>query len=81
MNIFFGFILGLARFATRLAGAFPPGKTCRPSACPGTSYEVAGDDEHRLQALAYAPSCQMPWVRGISGKEIFKKEVEEILGK
>ena len=29
---------------------------------------------------SYRDGCQMPWVRGIRGKEILKKEVEEILG-
>ena len=44
------------RVHTRSAGAFPPGKTCCPSACPGTSCEVAGDDEYKFQAPACAPS-------------------------
>ena len=34
-----------------------------------------------LEWIWGTPRCQMPWVRGISGKESFKKEVEEILGK
>ena len=51
--------LGFDKVHTRLAGAFPPGRMHRPSACPGTSCEVAGDDEHKLQALACAPSSPL----------------------
>ena len=66
---------------TRSAGAFPPGRIQSPSACPGTSYEVAGDDEHVLQAPACAPSSPSfggpDWLAYLMGQEHSRRKHEQ----